>query len=357
MTKTSLLGLFADEIAAAAAPAGLAGYRGRQIAEWLYKRQVFDFAAMTNLPKGQRDVLAANFTVDTVTVKAEQHAADKATSKFLLGLEDGLAVETVLMRQQWGNSVCVSTQVGCAMGCLFCASTLHGVERDLTAGEIMAQVLHIEKLLSPAKAGVDSVVIMGAGEPLANYENVLRFIRLCHEPYSLGLSYRSFTLSTAGLVPGIDRLAAEKLPITLAISLHAPNDGLRSRLMPINRTYPLAEVLAAGDRYAAATGRRVTYEYILIAGMNDGEDEARELAALLRGRLANVNLIPVNPVPERGLLRPAAAKVRRFLELLTAGRVNVTIRREMGADIRAACGQLRHAVLTGKAGQRDGRKA
>lgn len=353
--KTNLVGLFADEIAAAVAPAGLAGYRGRQIAEWLYKHQVSDFAAMTNLPKGQREALAADFTVDTVTLKAEQHAADGATSKFLLGLADGLAVETVLMRQQWGNSVCVSTQVGCAMGCLFCASTLCGVERDLTAGEILAQVLYVQKQLAPA-GGVGSVVLMGAGEPLANYENVLRFIRLSHEPYSLGLSYRSFTLSTAGLVPGIDRLAAEKLPLTLAISLHAPNDGLRSRLMPINRTYPLAAVLAAGDRYADATGRRVTYEYILIAGLNDGDGEARQLAALLRGRLANVNLIPVNPVPERGLLRPAAARVRRFLELLTAGGITATTRREMGADIRAACGQLRHAVLTGQAGPAAGRE-
>jgi 23S rRNA (adenine2503-C2)-methyltransferase len=232
------------------------------------------------------------------------------------------------------------------MGCLFCASTLGGVERDLTAGEILAQVMYVQNILKPTAASVGSVVVMGAGEPLANYDNVLRFIRLCHEPYSLGLSYRAFTLSTAGLVPDIDRLAAEKLPITLAISLHAPSDELRSRLMPINRKFPLPAVLAAGDRYAAATGRRVTYEYILIAGVNDGDGEARGLASLLRGRLANVNLIPVNPVPERGLLRPDAARIRRFLEVLQAGRVNATVRREMGADIRAACGQLRHAVMS-----------
>lgn len=347
MAKTNLFGLFAGEIAAVVAPYGLPGYRGRQLAEWLYKHRVVDFAAMTNLPQAQREVLAANFTAETAVLRAEQHAADGATSKFLLGLADGLAVETVLMRQQWGSSVCVSTQVGCAMGCLFCASTLGGVERDLAAGEILAQVLYAQALLRPAGGTVGSVVIMGAGEPLANYDNVLRFIRLCHEPYCLGLSYRGFTLSTAGVVPGIDRLAAEGLPLTLAISLHAPNDGLRSRLMPINRRYPLAEVVAAGDRYAAATGRRVTYEYILIAGVNDGDGEARQLAALLAGRLANVNLIPVNPVPERGLLRPDAARVRRFHELLAAGRVNATVRREMGADIRAACGQLRHAVLAG----------
>jgi 23S rRNA (adenine2503-C2)-methyltransferase len=192
---------------------------------------------------------------------------------------------------------------------------------------------------------VNSIVIMGSGEPLANYDNVVKFIRLCHEPYCLGLSYRSVTLSTAGVVPGIDRLAAEGLPVTLAISLHAPDDELRTRLMPVNRTWPLAAVLAAGDRYAAATGRRVTYEYTLIAGVNDGDAQAAALAALLKGRLANVNLIPVNPVPERGLLRPDAARVKGFLAVLTARRVNATVRREMGGDIRAACGQLRHAVL------------
>jgi 23S rRNA (adenine2503-C2)-methyltransferase len=195
---------------------------------------------------------------------------------------------------------------------------------------------------------VNAIVIMGSGEPLANYDNVVKFIRLCHEPYCLGLSYRSVTLSTAGVVPGINRLAAEGLPVTLAISLHAPDDELRTWLMPGNRAWPLAAVLAAGDRYGAATGRRVTYEYALIAGVNDSEAQAAALAALLKGRLANVNLIPVNPVPERGLLRPDAGRVRRFLAVLEARGVGATVRREMGSDIRAACGQLRHAVLAAK---------
>lgn len=344
--KVNLFGLTAGEIAAAVAPYGLEKYRGRQVAAWLYQRHVRDFAAMTDLPKGAREALAAHFAVGAVTLKAEQHAADGATGKFLLALEDGLAVETVLMRHDYGNSVCVSTQVGCAMGCAFCASTLRGVERDLTAGEILAQVLYAAERLAGRGAAVNSIVIMGSGEPLANYDNVVKFIRLCHEPYCLGLSYRSVTLSTAGVVPGIDRLAAEGLPVTLAISLHAPDDELRTRLMPVNRTWPLAAVLAAGDRYAAATGRRVTYEYALIAGVNDGDAQAAALAAVLKGRLANVNLIPVNPVPERGLLRPDAGRVRRFLAVLEAGRVSATVRREMGGDIRAACGQLRHAVLT-----------
>ena len=343
--KMNIFGLTAGEIAAAVAPYGLEKYRGHQVAAWLYQRHVRDFAAMTDLPKGAREVLAAHFAIGAVTLKAEQYAADGATSKFLLALADGLAVETVLMSHDYGNSVCVSSQVGCAMGCTFCASTLRGVERDLTAGEMLAQVLYAAERLAGRGESVNSIVIMGSGEPLANYDNVVKFIRLCHERYCLGLSYRSVTLSTAGVVTGIDRLAAEGLPVTLAISLHAPDDELRTRLMPVNRTWPLAAVLAAGDRYAAATGRRVTYEYALIAGVNDSDAQAAALAALLKGRLANVNLIPVNPVPERGLLRPDAGRVRRFLAVLEAGRVNATVRREMGADIRAACGQLRHAVL------------
>lgn len=354
--KKNLFGLFADEIGAAVATYGLEPYRGRQIAEWLYRRRVCDFRQMTNIPKPKREILTAEFCTATVTVKAQQQAADGSTTKLLLALADGAAVETVLMRHNYGNSVCVSTQVGCGMGCAFCASTLQGLERDLTAGEILAQVLFSEAGLNCKDEHVNSIVIMGSGEPLANYDNVLKFIRLSHEPYCLNLSYRSFTLSTAGLVPGIDRLATEKLPITLAISLHAPNDLLRSRLMPINRKYPLAEVVAAGDRYAAATGRRVTYEYTLIAGVNDGDAAARELAVLLQNRLANVNLIPVNPVPERGFHRPGPERTESFLRILKTKGVGATLRREMGTDIRAACGQLRRQALrTGASPGRDDR--
>jgi 23S rRNA (adenine2503-C2)-methyltransferase len=344
--KSDLYGLFAAEIAEAVMEHGLEKYRGRQIAQWLYQRNAREFAAMTNLAKDKRQLLAEHFSIGTVRVQAEEHAAGGATSKFLLAFDDGLAVETVLMRHNYGNSVCVSTQVGCGMGCVFCASTLHGVARNLSGGEILAQVLYINEFLNRENAAVNSIVIMGSGEPLANYDNVLRFIRLCHEDYCLNLSYRSFTLSTAGLVPGIDRLATEGLPITLAVSLHAPNNALRSRIMPINDKYPLETVLAAADRYAKRTGRRVTYEYTLIAGLNDQDEHARQLALILRGRLANVNLIPVNPVAERGLLRPDNSRVNKFAEVLKAGHVTATIRREMGADIKAACGQLRHAVLT-----------
>lgn len=343
--KTDLFGLFVPEIAESIKPLGFASYRAKQIAEWLYKHDVSQFSAMTNLSKDQRDKLADNFTITRLTQKAVQHSGDGRTSKFLLAFADDMAVETVLMRQPYGNSICISTQVGCAMGCAFCASTLGGLARNLTGGEILAQVLYINKLLKLKEQKVDSIVIMGSGEPLANYDNVLRFIRLIHEPYCLNLSYRSITLSTSGIVPAIDKLAQEALPLTLSISLHAPTNELRTRLMPINKRYPLEQVLAAGNRYAAVTGRRVTYEYTLIAGINDQPAQAAELAALLKGRLANVNLIPINPVPERGLLRPSASDVARFEQLLKAQHINVTVRREMGTDIDAACGQLRHKII------------
>ncbi|TWH49083.1 23S rRNA (adenine(2503)-C(2))-methyltransferase RlmN [Sporomusa sp. KB1] len=343
--KTDLFGLFATEIAKQIKPLGLQAYRGKQIAEWLYKHNVRQFEAMTNIAKEWRASLDNSFTITQVSRKATQHSADGRTSKFLLAFPDDMAVETVLMRHPYGNSVCVSTQVGCAMGCSFCASTLSGLVRNLTGGEILAQVLYITELLQQEEQKIDSIVIMGSGEPLANYDNVLRFIRLVHEGYCLNMSYRNITLSTSGLVAQIDKLAGEGLPITLSISLHAPNNLLRTKLMPINSRYPLEQVLAASDRYAAATGRRVTYEYILIAGVNDGPAQARELITLLKGRLANVNLIPINAVPERGLLRPAASDIIRFEKLLQNEHINVTVRREMGTDIAAACGQLRHKFV------------
>ncbi|MDU4961449.1 MAG: 23S rRNA (adenine(2503)-C(2))-methyltransferase RlmN [Sporomusaceae bacterium] len=337
----SLYGLFADEIAAALQPFGFEKYRGSQIADWLYRRGVTRFADMTSLSRSQRDLLSEQFCIDEPSLLDQQQSLDQKTVKFLLALSDGASVETVLMRQPYGNSVCVSTQVGCAMGCEFCASTLNGVSRDLNSGEILAQVAWVNSYLAAAGQKVDSVVIMGMGEPLVNYDQVLRFIRLCHQPYCYAMSYRSFTLSTSGIVPGIVKLAEENIPLTLAVSLHASNDALRSRLMPVNRRYPLAAVLQAADHYASRTGRRVTYEYILIAGVNDSAAAALELAQLLSGRLAHVNLIPVNPVPEKGLNRPGPDAVARFEDMLRRNRVSVTLRREMGTEIQAACGQLR----------------
>ena len=343
--KTNLFGLFRRELEALVASIGLEKYRSLQILEWMYQRGIYDFEQMTNLPAAKRKLLSDVFSIEAASLKMQQISSDRKTSKYLLGFSDGEAIETVLMRQPYGNSVCVSSQVGCSMGCVFCASTLHGAIRNLTAGEMLAQVLYVNQLLRVEGKSVNNIVIMGSGEPLVNYDHVVNFIRLCHEDYCLNLSYRNITLSTSGVVPAIDRLSQEGLPITLSISLHAPDNSIRSKLMPINHHYSILDVVAAGDRYSKSTGRRVTYEYILIAGLNDQPEHAKQLAELLKGQLCNVNLIPVNNVAERGLHRPTAAKVAEFEQILLACRMNVTVRREMGSDIQAACGQLRNEAL------------
>lgn len=343
----NLFGMSAGEITGELAGRSLPGYRGKQVAEWMYRKGVRSFGEMTNLPEKLRRDLAKNYGIHRGRCLDSRISADGKTAKFLLEFQDGTAVETVLMRQSYGNSICVSTQAGCNMGCAFCASTLHGMARNLLPGEMLAQALCLEDMLRRETEGqkVDTMVIMGSGEPLMNYENVVAFLRLCHEDYVMGMGYRNMTLSTSGIVPNIYRLMEEGLPVSLSISLHAPNDGLRSRLMPINRKYPLADVIAAGRDYGEKTGRRVTYEYILIDHVNDGEEQAKELIALLRGQLACVNLIPINPVAERNLNRPSKQRVEWFERYLGAHRIPVTLRKEMGTDIQAACGQLRNKHL------------
>ena len=338
--KENLFGLFAEEIAAEFAKNGVEKYRASQVADWIYRHNTSDFDAMTNLPAPLRDSFKGLFSLDRPEEETASHAKDGRTSKYLLRYKDGAAVETVLMRQKYGNSVCVSSQVGCAMGCRFCASTLSGLERNLTGGEILAQVMHVQNILGP-ETRVSSVVIMGGGEPLANLDEVLRFMRLAHESYVLDMGYRSFTVSTCGLVPGIRKLQEQGLPVTLSISLHAPNDEIRSRIMPVSRKYSLPELLGVANEYALTTKRRVTFEYTLIAGVNDSPEHAKELAGLLRGKLAAVNLIPLNAVPETGLQSSSPERVKQFEAMLKIRRINVTVRREMGADIDAACGQLR----------------
>ena len=341
----NIFGMTIDELITALAPWKVPSYRAKQIAEWMYQKGAKSFAEMTNLPKRLREELSTELSISCAQIRDRQDSSDGRTSKFLLEFVDGTAVETVLMRQPYGNSICVSTQAGCSMGCVFCASTLHGMVRNLTAGEILAQAVFINDLLRPEGGKVDTMVIMGSGEPLMNYEAVLAFIRLIHEPYTLYMGYRNNTLSTSGIVPNIYRLADEGLPITLSISLHAPNQELRSELMPINQKYPLADVVAAARHYADTTKRRVTYEYILIEGVNDGEEQAAELCQLLRGQLASVNLIPINPVVERNLRRPSPERIQAFERYLSRKHITVTVRREMGNDIQAACGQLRNQHL------------
>ncbi len=336
----NIYGLFIDEIVWELEKIGIEKFRAAQVAEWMYKRGVDDFSKMVNLTSPQRSMLRERFFIEFPDEQEVRHSADGKTSKYLLRYSDGAAVETVLMRQPYGNSVCVSSQVGCAMGCKFCASTLSGLERNLTGGEILAQVQHVQRALGEGQR-ISSVVIMGGGEPLANLDEVLRFMRLSHEPYVLDMGYRSFTVSTCGLVPGIRKLQEQGLPVTLSISLHAPNDEIRSRIMPISRKYSVSELITAVNEYALTTKRRVTIEYAMINGVNDSPEHAKELANLLRGKLVAVNLIPLNPVPESGLQRSTPDRIERFEEMLKVRRITVTVRREMGTDIDAACGQLR----------------
>lgn len=320
-------------------------FRADQIIRWMYQRGAASFDVMNNLAKPLRIRLAEQFSIERPKVISRLHSADGATIKLLYEFADGQTAETVLMRHPYGNSVCISTQAGCRMGCAFCASTLHGLQRNLTVGEIAAQVIGIADFLRQEGARVDTIVVMGSGEPLENYNNVIAALRLLHEEYTIGLSYRGVTLSTSGIVPGIERLAEEGIPISLSISLHAPTDAMRSEIMPVNRMYPLAALLRAARMYAERTKRRVTYEYILIRDLNDGVREAEQLAKLLRGQLASVNLIPINPVAERKLFRPDRAAIRRFQKVLEERHITATLRREMGTDIQAACGQLRNRLM------------
>ena len=343
--KQNLFGLDVAALQERLAPLGVQKFRAKQVAQWMYEKGARSFGAMTNLSKALREELAASFEIATPAAQDVLVSKDGKTEKFLLAFADGTAVESVLMRQPYGNSICISTQAGCAMGCAFCASTLHGRARDLTAAEMLGEVFFIEERLRGEGQHVDTMVLMGSGEPLMNYENVVAFLHLVHDPAILGMSYRSITLSTSGIVPNIYRLADEGLPVSLSISLHAPEDALRSELMPINKKYPMADVIAAGKAYGDKTKRRVTYEYILIDGMNDSSRHADELAKLLRGQLASVNLIPINPVVERHLLRPPQERIDAFEQRLERRGIAVTVRREMGTDINAACGQLRNRHL------------
>lgn len=316
-------------------------FRARQVWQWLWQKGAVDFAQMTNLSKALREKLEQQSWIGYLKVLAKQVSREDGTSKYLFGLPDGQAVESVLMRHNYGLSVCVSTQVGCRMGCRFCASTMEGLVRNLEAWEIYDQVLRTQV---DAGDRVGSVVIMGSGEPLENYANVLRFIRLLNDPQGLNIGQRHITLSTCGVVPKINDLAREDLDITLSISLHATTDEVRNEIMPINRKYPLGELLQACKAYLAATKRRITFEYALLSGVNDRPEEAHSLGKLLKGLLCHVNLIPLNPVEGRDFAKPSREKVRDFQKIVESYGLETTVRRELGADIDAACGQLRRRL-------------
>jgi len=329
-----------DELAAELGAWGEPAFRARQVWEWTWRRFATGFAEMTVLGQDLRKRLADAFVIGYPTPTA-RHEDDEGTEKVLLSLRDGQAIEAVLIREEDRRTVCISTQVGCPVGCPFCATGGMGYVRDLSAGEIAAQVLHFARELRRQGERVTHVVVMGMGEPLLNYDATIKAIRNLNDRRGFALGARRVTVSTVGVVPGIARLAAEGLQVNLAVSLHSPRDPLRDELVPLAARWPIAEVLAATDAYAQATGRRVSFEYVLLAGVNDGLEHARALAQLLRGRLAHVNLIPFNPAPGLPYARTADAQADAFRrELLETG-VDATVRRSRGRGIQAGCGQLR----------------
>jgi 23S rRNA (adenine2503-C2)-methyltransferase len=338
--KGSIYSLRLEELREWLTNNGEKAFRAEQIFDWLYKKRVSSFEEMSNLAKGLREKLADHFEITTLKTIIQQTSSD-GTIKFLFELKDGYSIETVLMRHEYGNSVCVTTQVGCRIGCTFCASTLGGLKRDLEAGEIVAQVVKVQQALDETNERVDSIVIMGIGEPFDNFDNMLSFLKIMNHEKALNIGARHITVSTSGIVPKIYQFADENMQINFAISLHAPNTELRSRLMPINRAYKLEDLMKAVRYYINKTGRRVSFEYGLFGGVNDQIEHAEELAKLIKGLKCHVNLIPVNYVPERDYVRTPRNQIFEFEKTLKKHGINVTIRREHGHDIDAACGQLR----------------
>ncbi len=356
-----LLDLTREELAAHLAAWGEPRYRVDQIWRWTYQRGVTEFAGMTDLPIALRARLEESFAIDPLRELESVTSRDRLTRKVLFALPDDQTIEAVLMLYKRRRTLCLSTQAGCGMGCPFCATGLSGLARNLTAGEIVAQALFFARFLGDPQAGghdaiavsrptrVTNIVLMGMGEPLANYSATWRALRLLTDPAAFGLGARHITLSTVGLVPMIDRMAQEPLQIGLAISLHAPNDALRDELVPINRRYPLKELMAACRRYVERTRRRVTFEYALMAGINDRLEHAEELASLIRGLLCHVNLIPLNPV-EGSPYQPSPDRdAAAFLQRLQDRGVSVTMRLRRGIEIDAGCGQLRRRVAASSA--------
>ncbi len=317
-------------------------FRGKQIYEWLHKKLAVSYDEMSNIPKSLREKLAKDYVIASVTKVDMQESKIDGTRKYLFRLKDGNLIESVFMRYEHGNSVCVSSQVGCRMGCRFCASTIDGLVRNLLPGEILGQIYSITKDVNEK---ISNVVIMGSGEPLDNYDNVLKFIKMLNHEQGLNISQRNITLSTCGIVEKIIALADEELQITLALSLHAPNDLRRRELMPIANKYELKDVIGACSYYFEKTGRRLTFEYSLVGGVNDSKEEVYELINLIKGLNCHVNLIPVNPIKERDFVQSTMEVVTSFKNILEKNHINVTIRREMGRDIDGACGQLRRSYM------------
>ena len=347
--KTQLLSMTPEELGVYLKELGQPAFRAKQVFAWLH--QGVPFERMSNLPKALRETLAENCMDNPVQVLETITSKLDGTIKLLYRLHDGHVIEGVLMRYKYGNTLCVSTQVGCRMGCAFCASTLDGCARSLSAGEILGQIVCANGVLAPQGQKVGNVVLMGSGEPMDNYDNVVRFLRILRMEGGLCIGMRSVSLSTCGLVPNMRRFAQEDLPVTLSLSLHAPNDEVRKRLMPVANAYAMDDVLDACRYYIEKTGRRVIFEYALVHGVNAAPEQAAELAGRLRGMQCHVNLIPLNSVPERGLTGVSEREVDAFRRVLEQKNISVTRRREMGDDIEGACGQLRRRYLSDNAAQ------
>ena len=325
-------------------------FRAKQIYSWIHEKLVDSFDEMTNLSKDLREKLKANYNLNSMDAVAVQTSKIDGTQKYLFRLHDGHVVESVLMKYHHGNSVCISSQVGCLMGCRFCASTIGGKVRDLAASEMLGQIYKIQKLSGER---VHNVVVMGTGEPLDNYDNLVQFIKMLTDENGLNISQRNLTVSTCGIVPRIRELAGEKFQITLALSLHATTQEKRKQLMPIANKYDLKEVVDACHYYYEQTGRRITFEYSLVGGVNDTKQDAEKLTKLIGKFPCHVNLIPVNPIKERDFVQPNKQECQAFRNKLEKNGINVTIRREMGRDIDGACGQLRKSYLDQEKGEHE----
>ena len=346
---TELTGMTRDEVTSWMKEQGYPPFRGKQVFEWIHRG--VDFDGMTNLPAAMREALKQTAEAQPVSIRLSRKSALDGTEKVLYELRDGNCVEGVIMHYKFGVSLCISTQVGCRMGCRFCASTLEGRIRNLTAGEMLGEVLAANRLLQPSGEKVSHIVLMGSGEPLDNYEQVIRFLHLLREEDGVKISLRNVSLSTCGIVPKMMELAEENLPVTLCVSLHAPNDEIRRKTMPIAERWSIPEILDACRNYIRKTGRRVIFEYALTEGVNASEENAEELAVRLRGMQCHVNLIPLNAVPERNLKGVSEETVQRFKRKLEEKHVSVTRRREMGDDIEGACGQLRRKTIENATGE------
>ena len=345
MDKKDIRSLSLAELKQEMESIGEKAFRAKQIYEWLHVKLADSFEEMTNLSKALKEKLEAEYEIPTVQMLERQVSKMDGTNKFLFELQDGHVVESVLMKYKHGNSVCISSQVGCRMGCRFCASTLDGLARNLRPSEMLGQIYQIQKISGER---VSNIVVMGTGEPMDNYDNFVKFVRMLSDENGLNISQRNITVSTCGIVPNMKRLAEEKLQITLALSLHGSTQEKRKTLMPIANKYQLEEVLEACDYYFEQTGRRITFEYSLVHGVNDKEEDARELISILKPRNCHLNLIPVNPIKERNFEKPSKKAAENFKNSLERSGINVTIRREMGSDIDGACGQLRRRYVESK---------